>query len=139
MLAKRLPPLHYSNLAASDTKKRPNLRQTLRKSAQIPPYGYIAAIGLVASAEQAYAVVVDTNDITSGSITPDIDETLIDLSSLDVSGFTPDTTNLYASLLLMCPVVAQPPSGTARHHSWSPASQLPTLFEVSQAHLVQIV
>ena len=99
MLAKRLPPLHYSNLAASDTKKRPNLRQTLRKSAQIPPYGYIAAIGQVASAEQACAVVVDTNDITSGSITPDIDETLIDLSSLDVSGFTPDTTNLYASII----------------------------------------
>ncbi len=99
LLAKCLLPLSYSNLAASDTQKRTNLRQTLRKSSQIPPYGFIAAIGLVASAEQAYAVVVDTDNITDGSITPDINETLIDLSNLDVTSFIPDDDNPYAVIV----------------------------------------
>ena len=38
---------HYFNLASSDTQKRPNLRKT----SQIPLFGFIAAIGLVASTE----------------------------------------------------------------------------------------
>ncbi|MGB0755184.1 MAG: calcium-binding protein [Candidatus Puniceispirillaceae bacterium] len=101
VLAKCLPPLHYSNLPDSDTQKRPNLRQTLRKTSQIPPYGYIAAIGLVASAEQVYAKQVDVGDVvTSTTINPDdSSDVLLDLSSLDVSGFTPDTTDLYASII----------------------------------------
>ena len=33
----------------------PASKSIQRKTSQIPPYGYIAAIGLVASAEQAYA------------------------------------------------------------------------------------
>ena len=70
-----------------------------RKTSQIPPYGYIAAIGLVASAEQAYAIVVDTDNITNAFITPDVRETLIDLSNLDVTSFIPDDDNPYAAIV----------------------------------------
>ena len=99
--SKMSTPLHYSNLAASDTQKRPNLRQTLLKTSQIPPYGNIAAIGLVASAEQVYAKQVDVGDVvTSTTINPDnSSDVLLDLSSLDVSGFTPNSTDLYASII----------------------------------------
>ncbi|MGB1983778.1 MAG: calcium-binding protein [Candidatus Puniceispirillaceae bacterium] len=101
VLAKCLPPLHYSNLADSDTQKRPNLRQTLRKTSQIAPYGFIATLGTMASAEQVYAKQVDVGDVvTSTTINPDdSSDVLLDLSSLDVSGFTPDTTDLYASII----------------------------------------
>ena len=101
MLAKCLPPLHYSNLADSDTQKRPNLRQTLRKTSQIAPYGFIATLGTMASAEQVYAKQVDVGDVvTSTTINPDdSSDVLLNLSSLDVSGFTPDTTDLYASII----------------------------------------
>ncbi|MGB0465165.1 MAG: calcium-binding protein, partial [Candidatus Puniceispirillaceae bacterium] len=101
VLAKCLPPLHYSNLADSDTRKRPNLRQTLRKTSQIAPYGFIATLGTMASAEQVYAKQVDVGDVVSSTtINPDdSSDVLLDLSSLDVSGFTPDTTDLYASII----------------------------------------
>ena len=46
----------------------PASKSIQRKTSQIPPYGYIAAIGLVASAEQAYAVVVDTDNITNAPL-----------------------------------------------------------------------
>ena len=99
--SKMSTPLHYSNLAASDTQKRPNLRQTLRKTSQIAPYGFIATLGMVASAEQAYAKQVDVSDVvTSTTINPDnSSDVLLDLSSLDVSGFTPNSTDLYASII----------------------------------------
>ena len=98
---KMFTPLSYSNLAASDKKKRPNLRQTLRKTSQIAPYGFIATLGTMASAEQVYAKQVDVGDVvTSTNINPhDSSDVLLDLSSLDVSGFTPDTTDLYASII----------------------------------------
>ena len=99
--SKMSTPLHYSNLADSDTQKRPNLRQTLRKTSQIAPYGFIATLGTMASAEQVYAKQVDVGDVvTSTTINPhDSSDVLLDLSSLDVSGFTPDTTDLYASII----------------------------------------
>ena len=77
----------------------PASKSIQRKTSQIPPYGYIAAIGLVASAEQAYAVVVDTDNITNASITPDVSETLIDLSNLDVTSFIPDVDNPYTAIV----------------------------------------
>ena len=100
--SKMSTPLHYSNLAASDTQKRPNLRQTLLKTSQIAPYGFIATLGLVASAEQAYAKQVDVSDVvTSTTINPDnSSDVLLDLSSLDVSGFTPEYQQIYMPLLL---------------------------------------
>ena len=113
--SKMSTPLHYSNLAASDTQKRPNLRQTLRKTSQIAPYGFIATLGTMASAEQVYAKQVDVGDVvTSTTINPDdASDVLLDLSSLaDVSGFT------YADInRSICHIIAlsggQPPSGTA--------------------------
>ena len=55
----------------------------------------------MASAEQVYAKQVDVGDVvTSTNINPhDSSDVLLDLSSLDVSGFTPDTTDLYASII----------------------------------------
>jgi len=55
----------------------------------------------MASAEQAYAKQVGVGDVvTSTTINPDDSgDVLLDLSSLDVSGFTPDTTDLYASII----------------------------------------
>ena len=79
----------------------PASKSIQRKTSQIPPYGYIAAIGLVASAEQAYAKQVGVSDVvTSTTINPDDNrDVFLDLSNLDVSGFTSDTTNLYASII----------------------------------------
>ena len=79
----------------------PASKSIQRKTSQIPPYGYIAAIGLVASAEQAYAKQFGVGDVvTSTTINPDDNrDVLLNLSNLDVSGFTPDTTNLYASII----------------------------------------
>ena len=55
----------------------------------------------MASAEQVYAKQVGVGDVvTSTNINPhDSSDVLLDLSSLDVSGFTPDTTDLYASII----------------------------------------
>ncbi|MEC8743761.1 MAG: hypothetical protein VXX49_03810, partial [Pseudomonadota bacterium] len=75
--------------------------QTLRKTSKIAPYGFITTLGTMASAEQVYAKQVDVGDVvTSTNINPhDSSDVLLDLSSLDVSGFTPDTTDLYASII----------------------------------------
>ena len=43
----------------------PASKSIQRKTLQIPPYGYIAAIGLVASAEQAYAKQVGVSDVVT--------------------------------------------------------------------------
>ena len=100
MLAKCLPPLHYSNLAGSDTQKRTNLRQTLRKTSQIAPYGFIATLGMMASAEQAYAKQVGVSDVVAGAtINPDdANDVLLDLSALAVSNFSP-APDTYANII----------------------------------------
>ena len=79
----------------------PASKSIQRKTSQIPPYGFIATLGTMASAEQVYAKQVDVGDVvTSTNINPhDSSDVLLDLSSLDVSGFTPDTTDLYASII----------------------------------------
>jgi hypothetical protein len=106
----------------------PASKSIQRKTSQIPPYGYIAAIGLVASAEQAYAKQVGVSDVvTSTNINPhDSSDVLLDLSSLDVSAL-PLIQQIYMPLLLICPA-AQPPSGTATQLRWSPASRLSLVF-----------
>ena len=99
MLAKRLPPLRYSNLEFPHKS-----RLALRSGTALNGAGLLSIIRLVASAEQAYAITVDTDDLVSGNnIAPDGTEstyhTELFLSSLDVTGFTPDTTNLYAAVV----------------------------------------
>ena len=98
--SKMSTPLHYSNLAASDTQKRPNLRQTLRKTSQIAPYGFIATLGMMASAEQAYAKQVGVSDVVAGAtINPDdANDVLLDLSALAVSNFSP-APDTYANII----------------------------------------
>ena len=98
--SKMSTPLHYSNLADSDTQKRPNLRQTLRKTSQIAPYGFIATLGMMASAEQVYAKQVDVGDVVAGAtINPDdANDVLLDLSALAVSNFSP-APDTYANII----------------------------------------
>ena len=117
----------------------PASKSIQRKTSQIPPYGYIAAIGLVASAEQAYAKQVGVSDVvTSTTINPDDNrDVLLDLSNLDVSGFTPDTTNLYASIIDLSGICHH--LGTAPQIRWSPASRLVLVLEISPALQAQIV